>query len=217
MLLLKESRRCKQKVEALWVRCCACLCLKADVAEDEMKKIHGMIRDGFKTVGTAIFSSDVDERTPAQQLAYMGKAYLECSAYIFAGIIHDKVPATFHHVQAGGLLFEHALELIFKAAIVAAGKKPKDTHDLNALYRCFTELYPNAPHLFKSNIDSFTDKDPRRPFGQFSKYPIDKAGKPWSVNSHVILETATEQIALLQKDFEWLIPMIDEMNSSQAV
>jgi hypothetical protein len=184
------------------------------LAEEEMKRIHGMIDDGFKTMGTAIFSTDLDGLSPVKQLIHMSQAYLDCSAYLLKAVQDDHLSPTFSHVRATSFLFEHSLELFFKAGILAQRKEIDDTHQLSLLYEDFCKIYPQASSSFRSDIRSLTEEDPRRPYGQYSKYPFDKKGTPWPVNSHVILEKALRQIGDLRDDFKRLTPMIEAAESS---
>jgi hypothetical protein len=68
-----------------------------------------MIEDGFKTMGTAIFSTDLDELSPVQQLIHMSQAYLDCSEYLLKAVPDDHLSPTFSHVRAASFLFEHSL------------------------------------------------------------------------------------------------------------
>jgi hypothetical protein len=180
-----------------------------------MKQPHGVIEDGFKTIKMAICSTELDELSPVRQLLHMSHAYLDCSEYLLKAIDQDHVSSTFSHARATSFLFEHSLELFFKAGIFAQRGKIDDTHDLSKLLKDFLSIYPEAEPSFHSNIRALTEKDSHRPFGQYSKYPIDKDGWPWTRGSVLVIEHALSWIALLRDDFRRLTHLVEEKEDSQ--
>lgn len=180
-----------------------------------MKRPHGVIEDGFKTIKMAISSTELDELSPARQLLHMSHAYLDCSEHLLKAIDQDQISPTFSHARAASFLFEHSLELFFKAGIFAQRKKINDIHNLPKLLDDFLSIYPQAESSFHSNIRALTEKDPHRPYGQYSKYPIDKDGCPWTGGSVLVIEHALSWIGLLRDDFKRLTPLIEEKEDCQ--
>lgn len=180
-----------------------------------MKRPHGVIEDGFKTIKMAISSAELDELSPVRQLLHMSHAYLDCSEHLLKAIDQNLISPTFSHARATSFLFEHSLELFFKAGIYAQRKKIDDKHDLSKLLKDFLSIYPNAEASFRSDMQSLTQKDPARPYAQYSKYPIDKEGWPWKTGSVLVIEHALSWITLLRDDFKRLTPLIEEKEDSQ--
>lgn len=160
------------------------------------------------------FSWDYEDLSEADHWFLMARAYLDSGKHLFAQMISKTVESSFHHAKVAAFLFEHAVELFLKAAIVQAGRRAPATHRLGQLYKEFKNLYQGQAYSFEGNIDDFAAPDPSTPHGQFSRYPTDPSGKPWPGHRHIDLVIWYKQICAFSEDFQRLEPLIKSGPSS---
>ena len=165
--------------------------------------------DGEHVV-SRVFSWDLEDLTAPQKHFHLAKAYLDSCIHVFEGIIGDALPATFSHAQSAAFLFGHGLELFLKGGIAQAGRHVPTHHNIQQIYREFSNLYPGKKFQFEGRIEEAVTQDPNRPHGEFTRYPIDKSGSVWMGHFDFVLELWLEQMQAFRKDFERLTPLIEE-------
>jgi hypothetical protein len=82
-----------------------------------------------------VLSWDLEDLSIQQRFFHLAKAYFDSSITLFGAMIADSQPARFSHAQAAMHLFLQGLEQFLKGALLQAGQKPGNTHDLARLHR----------------------------------------------------------------------------------
>lgn len=129
-------------------------------------------------------------------------------------MLDGDLPQTFAHAQTMHFLFDHAVELFLKGAILKSTgeiKRVKRPHDLQPLYSRYRKLYPKKEFDFKCRIVETVKRNPKSPHSEFPRYPVDIAGNVWEGHNAYTLETWLTETEHLREDFERLISQIDPL------
>jgi HEPN domain-containing protein len=168
------------------------------------------------TTDDRIRSRESDWYPPIDHLFRLSQAYLDCSNRLFHSLHASELPRTFDHVRAASFLFEHALELFLKGAIMSATGKQTFGHNLHDLYARFLAQYGDR-FTFESEIERFTELDPNSTRAEYSRYPFDKDGEDWVQGNSVSLQRAIVQTDALKRDFNRVIASICGTNYDYTV
>lgn len=162
-----------------------------------------------------IRSRDSDKWSPVDQLFRHAQAYLDCSQHAFGAIAVYSIPNSFEHARAAAYLFEHALELFFKGAIMSDKGELVTGHSLHKLYKDFRTQYGDR-FKFISDIEAFTEWDPPWAHAEYSRYPFDVKGQKWPQALSISPERAVTQIAAVKQDFNKIIHEICGVTHDQT-
>ena len=154
------------------------------------------------------FSWDIESLSSEDQWFRSARAYLDCSIFILSGFFEKRIPLNFFYAEVAAYLVDHGVELFLKAGIVHAGQIPQSNHQLDNLYQEFRELYSESDFDFKSEIASLVKQEPKRPFGTFSGYPLDRNLKSMEGQIHFDIRIWRDQLLLISQDFNRLEPLI---------
>jgi HEPN domain-containing protein len=146
----------------------------------------------------------------------MAHAYGDAAVALFEDISAARIPQTYHHAMVAAAAFEHALELFLKSALVLAGKRPKNTHNLETMLARYRTAYPGQAYAFEGRIDDAARRQEARPFAQFLRYPESGDGAPWPGSVHFDLDVWMEQARLFRDDYRRLEPLLREKSLAGA-
>lgn len=149
----------------------------------------------------------------------LAQAYLESSHHICMAMIDGELGSTYSHSRVILSLFYHAEELFYKGAVwKATGRKPKNSHNLNALRTEYQSLFrPDAYQLHSpfqlvnlcddGSADEAVDKY-WKTLDQRYRYHMDLNGDPWPGINSFQPDTFIIEILNSIKAFQLLIPKI---------
>lgn len=121
------------------------------------------------------------------------------------------LPRTFAHAQTTHFIFDHAIELFLKGAILKSTGKFEASHDLQSLFGRYRNLYPTKAFEFTIRIAETVKVSPQSPHSEFPRYPVDTDGNVWGGYNAYTLETWLTETEHLRQDLERLIPKIDPL------
>jgi HEPN domain-containing protein len=125
-------------------------------------------------------------------------------------MINDESESSFHHAKVVVALFDHALELFLKGAIIQANKPIGNTHHLQELYNQFRNLYSGKIFEFEGDITNAVRNATITPYNQYARYPTDLGGKTSQMHTHIELVTWYRQIRRFARDLERLEPLLKQ-------
>jgi len=73
------------------------------------------------------------DRTEVEELAWISRAYLDAAVHLRESMRSDDFPDSYHRNRIPLYLCHHALELLYKSALLAAGQTYPKTHSVAAL------------------------------------------------------------------------------------
>lgn len=157
---------------------------------------------------TIVIDDNVGDYTTPQLFFRLAIAYADSSHQLVCSILAGDLPKTFAHAQPVEFLFDHALELFFKGAILQSTRTFESTHHLQQLFGRYGNLFPKKEFQFTIRIAETVKDNPQAPHSEFPRYPIDTKGNLWQGYNGYSLETWLAQTELLRQDLERLIPKI---------
>jgi hypothetical protein len=145
----------------------------------------------------------------SQELAWLSNGYYEICAFLCKSMIDEQLDRD-HGCEAAMLfLCHHAIELHLKAAIVAAGGTPPNTHDLADLDSLYATLYPAYPTMLPETITSLTyiegdlfpetTKELKGKLHERFRYPTRRGEQGWPAQPPLALKQFAKQIAEMRK------------------
>ena len=160
---------------------------------------------------TTVIDDNIDDYTKPQLFFRLATGYAGSSHQLFKSILAGDLPQTFGHAQAAHFLFDHAVELFLKGAILKSTDKIEHTHCLEPLFKRYRKLYPKKEFEFTGRIAETVRHDRTSPHSEFPRYPIDRSGNVWSGYNAYSLETWLKQSEHLRDDLARLIPKIEPL------
>lgn len=154
------------------------------------------------------FSWDYEHLPEAAHWFLMARAYLDSSHHLLAEMIQGRLNSSFHHAKVAVGIFEHAIELFLKGAIVQARRRVQPHHYALDFLREYRRLYPGKEFEFIGKIDEAVSEKPSVPRNQYARYPGDSKGRPWEGYTHIDLSTWYQELRPFKADFERLEPLI---------
>ena len=151
----------------------------------------------------------LETRIEAVELLSIAGAYLDCGIQLCESLLEgetndvhrNRVPLHLAHV---------ALELYFKAGLLAAGHTYPRTHDIVALQREYEQALPECPlrlprfveDTIPTTLELFADMPSTESRFQYERfrYYADKQGRPWPELPKVDLEQLTRDLEKLNRD-----------------
>jgi hypothetical protein len=121
------------------------------------------------------------------------------------------LPQTFAHAQTTHFLFDHAVELFLKGAILKFTGKIQKTHNLQPLHKQYRKLYPKKAFEFTGRIHETVKENPQSPHSKFPRYRVDAKGNVWQGYNAYTLEEWLTETERLRQDLARLIPEIDPL------
>jgi HEPN domain-containing protein len=158
-----------------------------------------------------VIDDKFDDYTKPQLFFRLAIAYADCSHQLFVAMLSGLLPQTFGHAQAGHFLFDHAIELFLKGAILRSTGKIEITHNLEPLYNKYRKLYCKEEYGFAARIAEAIRRNPASPHSEFPRYPVDACGNIWDGYNAYTLETWLKEAEHLRSDLAHIIPKIDPL------
>ncbi len=162
---------------------------------------------------TTVIDDNLGDYSTPQLFFRLAIAYADSSHQIVRSMLAGDLPQTFAHAQTTHFLFDHAIELFLKGAILKSTGQPGNTHDLQSLFGSYRNLYPKKAFEFTIRIAETFKKDNKSPYSEFPRYPIDNKGKVWQGYNAYTLETWLIETERLREDLGRLIPVIAPLPS----
>ncbi|XAH25456.1 hypothetical protein AAFF27_09755 [Xylophilus sp. GW821-FHT01B05] len=182
--------------------------------------------------------SDIQKKPVADQLLVFSDAYLDSAAALCKMMCGAKNEANYAHGAVVMSLTFHALELFLKAAIVR--KVPDESfgkglgHDLDHLYKRYSELYPGKPMEFdlpfrqepldvsalasQFGEDFLTEvkkQSKSMPQDQLHRYPINLRGDEWRAalgfepySFSLVLQKLRDELGTIRKNMPFANPAL---------
>ena len=160
---------------------------------------------------TIVIDDNIGDYTKSQLFFRLAIAYADSSRHIVRSMLAGDLPATFAHAQTSHFLFDHAVELFLKGAILKSTGDIDNTHHLEPLYGRYRNLYPKKTFELTGRILDAVRSNPNSPHSEFPRYPVDTDGKNWKGYNAYTLETWAMETQHLCGDLHRLIPEIDPM------
>jgi HEPN domain-containing protein len=160
---------------------------------------------------TTVIDDNIGDYTKPQLFFRLAIAYADSSHQIVRSMLAGDLPQTFAHAQTTHFLFDHAVELFLKGAILKSTGKIENTHDLQPLFGRYRNLYPKKAFEFTIRIAETVKANPQSPHSKFPRYPMDADGNVWEGHNAYTLETWLAETEHLRQDLERLIAEIDPL------
>ena len=160
---------------------------------------------------TTVIDDNIGDYTKSQLLFRLAIAYSDASHHVVRSMLAGELPATFPLAQTAHFLFDHAVELFLKGAILKRTDNIEKTHHLQPLYGRYRNLYPNKKFEFTGRIRDAVISNPNSPHSEFPRYPVDTEGNIWQGHNAYTLETWATETQCLCNDLKRLIPEIDPL------
>ena len=160
---------------------------------------------------TKVIDDNIGDYTKPQLFFRLATAYADSSHQIVRSMLAGDLPQTFAHAQTTHFLFDHAMELFLKGAILKVTGAIENTHHLQQLYARYRKLYPKKAFEFTIRITETVEAKPQSPYSGFPRYPVDTDGNAWEGYNAYTLETWLTETEHLRQDLERLIREIDPL------
>lgn len=160
---------------------------------------------------TTVIDDNIGDYTKPQLFFRLAIAYADSSHQIVRSMLAGDLPQTFAHAQTIHFLFDHAVELFLKGAILKSTGKNENIHDLQPLFGRYRNLYPKKAFEFTIRIAETVKANPQSPHSKFPRYPMDYKGNVWEGYNAYTLETWLSETEHLRQDLERLIQEIDPL------
>lgn len=160
---------------------------------------------------TTVIDDNIGDYTKPQLFFRLAIAYADSSHQIIRSMLAGDLPQTFAHAQTTHFLFDHAVELFLKGAILKLDGKIISTHDLQQLFSKYRYLYPKKAFEFTIRIAETVKANLQSPHSKFPRYPMDTKGNVWEGYNAYTLEIWLAETEHLRQDLERLIPKIDPL------
>jgi hypothetical protein len=163
---------------------------------------------------TTVVDDNIDDYTKPELFFRLATAYADSSHQIVRSMLAGDLPQTFAHAQTMHFLFDHAVELFLKGAILKSTgeiKRVNRPHDLQPLYSRYRKLYPKKDFDFRGRIVETVKRNPKSPHSEFPRYPVDIEGNVWKGYNAYTLETWLLETEHLREELQRLIPQIDPL------
>lgn len=164
--------------------------------------------DEIERLNIPRFSWDYEDYSEADLWLLMAFAYQESSIHLFKDMIENRLNDTFHHAKVAVGLMKHAIEIFLKGGIVLASKEVPTHHHLKQLFRQYKNLYPGKRLDFTCAVNELVEPSKQILNNQYSRYPMNKEGKPWEGYTHIDLAIWYTQAVKLLDDFQRLEPLM---------
>ncbi|MEZ5942557.1 MAG: hypothetical protein R3C18_14275 [Planctomycetaceae bacterium] len=160
---------------------------------------------------TTVIDDNIGDYTKSQLFFRLAVAYADSSHHIVQSMLVGDLTATFAHAQTTHFLFDHAVELFLKGAILKSTGDIENTHHLQPLYGRYRNLYPQKKFELTGRILDAVKANPHSPHSEFPRYPVDTDGNIWEGYNAYTLETWATETQNLRNDLQRLIPQIDPL------
>ncbi|MGZ9153343.1 MAG: hypothetical protein ACXW6J_08685, partial [Candidatus Binatia bacterium] len=100
-----------------------------------------MKQHNAERVRTTVIDDNIGDYTKPQQFFRLAIAYADSSHQIVRSMLASDLPQTFAHAQTTHFLFDHAVELFLKGAILKSTGEIENTHNLQSLVGRYRNLY----------------------------------------------------------------------------
>jgi HEPN domain-containing protein len=158
-----------------------------------------------------VIDDNIGDYTKPQLFFRLATAYADSSHQIVRSMLAGDLPQTFAHAQTAHFLFDHAVELFLKEAILKSTGELKNIHHLRELYGRYRKLYTKKSFEFTGRILETVKENPRSPHSEFPRYPVDTDGNVWEGYNAYTLETWLTEMKHLRDDLKRLIQEIDRL------
>ncbi len=158
-----------------------------------------------------VIDDNIGDYSKPQLFFRVSIAYSNSSRHIFQSMLNGSLPATFAQAQTAHFLFDHAVELFIKGAILKLTNSIEKSHDLQSLYGRYRKLYPKKKFELTGRILDTVKKDKNSPHSEFPRYPIDKDGNTWQGYNAYTIEKWIAEAQHMCTDLNKLIQEIDPL------
>lgn len=158
-----------------------------------------------------VIDDNIGDYSKPQLFFRLAIAYADSSRILFAAMIDDSSRRTFAHAQAAHFLFEHALELFFKGALLKKTGQYDNTHHLDQLQSRYRKEYPKKLFALSGRIEETVKHDPQAPKSEYPRYPVDQNGNVWTGYNAYSIDVWKQEIDHLRSDLARLVALIDPL------